>query len=98
MIGSKFARRLSGIANDRAPLTRREVVVAAITGLGFAAVFCSPIFTRLSDFNIYGDWDIWFGIQLAAQRSVLQFHQIPLWNPYECGGNPLLGNPQSHFL
>ena len=98
MIGSKLARRLSGIANDRAPLTRREVVVAAITGLGFAAVFCSPIFTRLSDFNIYGDWDIWFGIQLAAQRSVLQFHQIPLWNPYECGGNPLLGNPQSHFL
>ncbi|WP_394824066.1 hypothetical protein [Pendulispora albinea] len=30
----------------------------------------------------------------AARVSVLRYHELPLWNPYECGGIPLWDNPQ----
>ena len=30
----------------------------------------------------------------AARISVVRWHELPLWNPYECGGVPLWDNPQ----
>ncbi len=30
----------------------------------------------------------------AAHVSVLRWHELPLWNPYECGGVPLWDNPE----
>ena len=30
--------------------------------------------------------------------TVTHFHQFPFWNPYKCGGMPMLGNPQSRIL
>jgi hypothetical protein len=35
---------------------------------------------------------------MGVVRHVWRFHQIPLWNPYKCGGIPGLGNPQERFL
>lgn len=34
----------------------------------------------------------------ALLNTIVHFHQLPVWNPYKCGGMPMLGNPQSHFL
>jgi hypothetical protein len=31
----------------------------------------------------------------AARISLLRYHELPLWNPYECGGLPLWDNPQA---
>src|SRR5688572_7952126 len=31
----------------------------------------------------------------AGKVSVLRYHELPLWNAYECGGVPLWDNPQS---
>jgi hypothetical protein len=31
----------------------------------------------------------------AARASVVYYHELPLWNPYECGGVPLWDNPQA---
>jgi hypothetical protein len=31
----------------------------------------------------------------AARISVVRYHELPLWNPYECGGVPLWDNPPS---
>ncbi len=31
----------------------------------------------------------------AARVSVARYHELPLWNPYECGGVPLWDNPES---
>ncbi len=33
----------------------------------------------------------------AARQAVARFHQLPLWDPYYCGGVPGLGSPQSRF-
>lgn len=43
------------------------------------------------------DWDSWYQLQWASYRAVHDFHQLPLWNPYRCGGMPLLANPESHI-
>jgi hypothetical protein len=40
------------------------------------------------------DWDVLTGFSLAFYSSVVKQHALPLWNPWECGGNVLLGNPQ----
>jgi hypothetical protein len=33
----------------------------------------------------------------AARLAVVKFHQLPLWNPYYCGGIPGLGTPSARF-
>jgi hypothetical protein len=30
----------------------------------------------------------------AVRASVVRYHELPLWNPYQCGGIPLWDNPQ----
>ena len=44
------------------------------------------------------DWDQHLFYEGAARETILTFHQFPLWNPWQCGGNVLLANPQSSFL
>ncbi len=34
----------------------------------------------------------------VARRTIVEFFQLPLWNPFFCGGIPELANPQSTFL
>ncbi|WP_394833882.1 hypothetical protein LVJ94_46000 [Pendulispora rubella] len=42
----------------------------------------------------FGDGQMFHkGIE-AARVSVVRYHELPLWNPYECGGNPLWDNPE----
>src|SRR5690348_4136859 len=41
------------------------------------------------------DWDLHFSWAEAIRSSILRYHQFPLWNPYRCGGAPLLGEPES---
>jgi hypothetical protein len=34
----------------------------------------------------------------AARVAITRYHELPLWNPYECGGVPLWDNPQSFVV
>ncbi|MBN1156106.1 hypothetical protein JXA85_00675, partial [Candidatus Woesearchaeota archaeon] len=45
-----------------------------------------------------GDWDQHFLYYGAPRITILEYRQFPLWNPYYCGGSPLLANAQSVFL
>jgi len=31
----------------------------------------------------------------SGKMSLLRYHELPLWNPYQCGGLPLWDNPQA---
>jgi len=42
-----------------------------------------------------GDGPFFFRLIEAGKVSVSRWHELPLWNPYECGGVPLWDNPQS---
>ncbi len=68
------------------------IILAAI-----ALIFILPIF---SNFSYWGanDWDQHMLYHGSARISLLKYHQFPLWNPFYCGGNVLLANPQSPFL
>lgn len=52
------------------------------------------------DINKLGiqDWDQHYAYAEAARSSILKYKQIPLWNPYHCGGTSQIGNPQNDFL
>lgn len=57
-------------------------------------VVAHPIF---SNFDNYGlrDWDTVAHFQEAARITLLEYHQLPLWDPWLNGGVPLLADPTS---
>jgi len=66
--------------------------------LGLASIiFCLPLFVNWGFWGI-NDWDYYLFNYAVARKTLLNHLQFPLWNPYYCGGNPLLANPQSFFL
>ena len=44
------------------------------------------------------DWQFFEMLDEVARKSVLEYGQFPLWNPYWCGGITHVGNPQTTFL
>jgi hypothetical protein len=40
-----------------------------------------------------GDGPFMYEIIEAARASIFHYHELPLWNPYQCGGVPLWDNP-----
>src|SRR2546427_6354046 len=75
-----------------------EAVVIAVAALLFGAAFSLPLLLHLGQAGVHQDWDLLWQLQWAAQQSVAHFHQLPLWNPYKCGGMPLLANPHSRII
>ena len=41
-----------------------------------------------------GDGQFFHKMIEATRISLVRWHELPLWNPYECGGVPLWDNPQ----
>ena len=41
-----------------------------------------------------GDGPVFQKALEAEHASIVRYHELPLWNPYECGGLPLWDNPQ----
>jgi hypothetical protein len=63
--------------------------------LACAFLMVAPVFLTPLNWSSQFDWR-YFETQIeVARRSVVWFHQMPLWNPYCCGGEVLLANPQS---
>jgi len=91
----------SGLVNlllERGRFTRTEAIVAVVGCAAFAPIFCSILVTHLTTAGTWGDWDFFLTLQWVAYHSIRHYHQLPQWNPYTCGGNSLIGNPQSHLL
>lgn len=42
-----------------------------------------------------GDWDYFTSHSLVAHRTWFEYGQAPFWNPYNCGGQTLVGNYQA---
>ena len=58
----------------------------------------STIFTNPQNGGGTLDWQFFQFFDEIARKTILQFHQFPIWNPYFCGGTSLIGNPQTTFL
>jgi hypothetical protein len=64
----------------------------------FGAAFCWPLLDSVGHIGPRNDWDQHLTLHWVPYETVRQYGQIPLWNPYVCGGMPMLGNPQSRWL
>jgi hypothetical protein len=54
-----------------------------------------PVFNHLTRLPANGDWDVFTDLRWVAYQTITHFHQFPFWNPYKCGGVPMLGNPEA---
>ena len=76
-----------------------EVLLVLLAALGFVLAFSYRILLNFSGLGL--------SITIGTRRwrctgssfySVAHFHQFPFWDPYKCGGMPLIGNPSSRVL
>ena len=81
--------------------TPNKITTAHVWALLFfvvtSLIFCRYIFYGVNNWGIL-DWDQHFLYHAVPHRTIMEYHQFPLWNPYYCGGNVMLANPQSNFL
>ena len=57
-----------------------------------------PRFSHLSQYPMNGDWDSFTQLRWVPYWTLVHFHQLPFWNPYKCGGMPMLANPETSIL
>lgn len=79
----------------KASLWPRVWLVALYGALSYA--FCSPLFAHPTGLGVY-DWDQHLFYYGAVLKNVVEYGQMPFWNPWYCGGNVLWQNPQIALL
>lgn len=57
-----------------------------------------PLLSTAPALNEFRDAHVLAHYETAARESLLRWHQMPLWDPYYCGGMYLLGTPQARFV
>jgi hypothetical protein len=63
--------------------------------LALAFLVVAPTFRHAEAFASSYDWRLFQTWLEVGRRTVLWYHQFPLWNPWTCGGQVYLANPQS---
>jgi hypothetical protein len=58
-------------------------------------ITAGPVFSHLTRIPANSDWDAFTDQWWVASQTITHFHQFPLWNPFKCGGLPMLGNPEA---
>jgi hypothetical protein len=56
-----------------------------------------PLLSSAGSLNGYRDSHPLVQYEESARRTIVEFGQLPLWDPYYCGGMDGLGTPQSRF-
>lgn len=69
-----------------------KIIIFIISLTLIAIIFQNPFKLGVQD------WDLYYAYAQANNISYLQYQQIPLWNPYHCGGITQLGNIVSLHL
>jgi hypothetical protein len=74
----------------------RRLTLIALYGV-LSAAFCAPLFDLPQGLGT-NDWDqhlFYYGVVL---KNVVEYGQMPFWNPWYCGGNVMWQNPQVAIL
>ncbi len=59
--------------------------------------FCAPLFEHPNALGVF-DWDQHLFYYGAVLKNVVEYGQMPFWNPWYCGGDVLWQNPQIALL
>ena len=65
-----------------------SVLLGIVTVVSLAGFLWSPGQLGISD------WDYYFSYHTALNKTITEFRQFPLWNPYICGGTSAIGDPE----
>ncbi len=79
-------------------VARSEVLIIGLGVCAFVAAFSYPTIAHLSRIGVVWDWTEYLQRNWVAFHSMSNFHQVPLWDPYACGGMPFLAHPESLVL
>ena len=88
MLG-RIIRSIRGFSSRPASRLASFFVIALLNTL--------PALENAGAFNEFRDAHVLTGYEMAAEKSVWEYMELPLWNPYYCGGMYALGTPQSRF-
>jgi len=95
----------AGLPRDEHPATifssltlRNEIILAAILSTAFVCAFGYVLISQPHKLGTVWDWDYFEQLDWVGAHTIAHFHQFPFWNPYKCGGMPMLANPQSRIL
>lgn len=75
---------------------KRGLPVLALYGL-LSVVFCRPLFASPNGLGVT-DWDQHLFYYGSVIKNLVEYGQLPFWNPWYCGGNVLWQNPQIALL
>lgn len=77
---------------------RTEYLFVALGFVALGLIFSYPVIAHPFRIGRVWDWDQFLLFHWVPFRSVTHFHQLPLWNPYLCGGMPLFADPQVRIM
>ncbi len=78
---------------------KRCLAAVALAALTAALAFAwEPLQSGERRGRLFSDWDQHLLYHGAARRAVVEFGELPLWNPWLCFGHPTLANPQSRVV
>ena len=60
-------------------------------------MFCAPLFAQPLALGVF-DWDQHLFYYGSVLKNVVEYGEMPYWNPWYCGGNVLWQNPQIAIL
>lgn len=84
---------LDGVEASLAALPLRMALFGVL-----ALVLVWPLLGTAADMNLFRDAQVLDGYEHHAVETVRRFGQLPLWDPYYCGGMYSVGSPQGrHF-
>lgn len=75
----------------------KKAIVPFLIFFAVAVIYAAPLFKNINNWGQM-DWDQFTFWNAAPRKTILTYHQFPLWNPYSNGGNVLLAHPHSSFL
>ncbi|MBI4950110.1 MAG: hypothetical protein HY955_08205 [Deltaproteobacteria bacterium] len=76
-------------------IIRKYAPLAVLAAL--ALIYISPVLADIRNIGV-ADWDSQLFYHAAPLKTMLEYGQFPLWNPYFCGGAPMLASPELSFL
>lgn len=75
----------------------RKIILPFLVFFIIAIIYAAPLFNNINNWGQM-DWDQFTFWNAVPRKTILTYHQFPLWNPYSNGGNVLLAHPHSSFL
>ena len=74
---------------------KKSIFVIASLFIFLDLIFIRWVVIHFANWGIW-DWDYQLTLLEVSRRSILDYHQLPLWNPFMRGGVPLAGNTLIH--